>query len=98
MPLWREGEDCPERIWSSVTHHTCTQHMLTHPHFDTCVRIKADCSMKPLAGLEDFQSKVDFKTSSLQVNLVEGILKIQPERDLLKSSSTGRISLQLSHL
>lgn len=49
----------------------------------TCVRVKTDCGMEPLASLEHIQSKVDLCTVPFPLDATEGILQIEPEADLL---------------
>ena len=49
----------------------------------TCVWVKADCGMEPLASLEHIQSKVDLWTVPFPLDAIEGILQIEPEADLL---------------
>ena len=54
--------------------------------------------MESLASLEHVQGEVDLRTISFTLDTVESILQVQPEADLLKSSSTGGISLKSGHL
>ena len=69
------------------------------PHnYLTCVRVEANSGMEPLSCLQHIEGESHLRAVSLSVDLVQGILQVQPEAGLLEGSTTGSIPLQTGHL